>query len=46
MVGQTSYDYSGESVIVTGSTKGIGRGITEGLADAGANVVINAAHGR
>jgi NAD(P)-dependent dehydrogenase (short-subunit alcohol dehydrogenase family) len=42
MVGRTSYDYSGESAIVTGSTKGIGRGIAEGLADAGANVVINA----
>lgn len=42
MVGQTTYDYSGESTIVTGSTKGIGRGIAEGLADAGANVVVNA----
>jgi NAD(P)-dependent dehydrogenase (short-subunit alcohol dehydrogenase family) len=41
MTGHTSYDYSGESAIVTGSTKGIGRGIAEGLADAGANVVIN-----
>ncbi|MFC6964247.1 SDR family NAD(P)-dependent oxidoreductase [Halocatena marina] len=41
MVGHTTFDYSGESAIVTGSTKGIGRGIAEGLADAGANVVIN-----
>ena len=41
MVGHTTYDYSGESAIVTGSTKGIGRGIAEGLADAGANVVVN-----
>ena len=41
MVGHTSYDYSGESAIVTGSTKGIGRGIAEGLAEAGANVAIN-----
>lgn len=42
MVGHTAYDYSGESAIVTGSTKGIGRGIAEGLADADANVVVNA----
>jgi len=44
MVGHTTYDYSGESAIVTGSTKGIGRGIAEGLADAGANVVVNSPH--
>lgn len=42
MAGRASYDYSGESAIVTGSTKGIGRGIAEGLAEADANVVINA----
>ncbi|MFC6865516.1 SDR family NAD(P)-dependent oxidoreductase [Halomicroarcula sp. GCM10025817] len=42
MVGHTEYDYTGESAIVTGSTKGIGRGIAEGLAEAGANVVVNA----
>ncbi|WP_276253912.1 SDR family NAD(P)-dependent oxidoreductase [Halomontanus rarus] len=41
MVGQTSYDYTGESAIVTGSTKGIGRGIAAALVDAGANVAIN-----
>lgn len=41
MVGHATYDYSGESAIVTGSTKGIGRGIAEGLAEAGANVAIN-----
>jgi len=42
MAGRTSYDYSGESAIVTGSTKGIGRGIAERLAKADANVVVNA----
>lgn len=42
MVGHTTYDYDGESAIVTGSTKGIGRGIASGLAEAGANVVVNA----
>lgn len=41
MVGHTTYDYGGESAIVTGSTKGIGRGIAEALVDAGANVVVN-----
>lgn len=41
MVGHIKYDYSGESAIVTGSTKGIGRGIAEGLAAADANVVVN-----
>lgn len=41
MVGHSTYDYNGESAIVTGSTKGIGRGIAEGLAEAGANVAIN-----
>ncbi|WP_284011415.1 SDR family NAD(P)-dependent oxidoreductase [Haloarcula pelagica] len=42
MVGHTQYDFSGETAIVTGSTKGIGRGIAAGLADADANVVVNA----
>jgi len=42
MTGRASYDYDGESAIVTGSTRGIGRGIATGLADAGANVVVNA----
>jgi len=41
MVGHTQYDFSGETAIVTGSTKGIGRGIATGLADADANVVVN-----
>lgn len=42
MTGHANFDYSGESAIVTGSTKGIGRGIAEGLAEADANVVVNA----
>jgi len=42
MVGLTNFDYSGESAIVTGSTKGIGRGIAEALAKHNANVAINA----
>lgn len=42
MAGSTSYDFTGESAIVTGSTKGIGRGIGKGLADAGADVLVNA----
>lgn len=42
MVGHTSYDYAGETTVVTGSTKGIGRGIAERLGESNANVVINA----
>jgi len=42
MVGHAEYDFTGETALVTGSTKGIGRGIAAGLADAGANVVVNA----
>ncbi|MFB6136564.1 MAG: SDR family NAD(P)-dependent oxidoreductase [Halobacteriaceae archaeon] len=42
MTGTTTYDFDGESAIVTGSTKGIGRGIAERLVDAGANVLVNA----
>jgi NAD(P)-dependent dehydrogenase (short-subunit alcohol dehydrogenase family) len=42
MLGRATFDYGGTTAIVTGSTKGIGRGIAGGLADAGANVVVNA----
>jgi len=45
MVGRTTYDYSDETAIVTGSTKGIGRGIATELAAADANVVVNARTG-
>jgi NAD(P)-dependent dehydrogenase (short-subunit alcohol dehydrogenase family) len=41
MVGRAQYDFSGETAIVTGSTKGIGRGIAATLADVDANVVVN-----
>ncbi len=41
MVGRATYDYEGESAIVTGSTKGIGRGIARGLAAADADVAVN-----
>lgn len=42
MTGNSTYDYGGESAIVTGSTAGIGRGIAAKLAEANANVVVNA----
>ena len=40
MVGRTTFDYDGESAIVTGSTRGIGRGIAAELARADADVLI------
>lgn len=40
MTGRTTYDYSGESVIITGSTSGIGHGIAEAFTRAGADVVV------
>ena len=41
MVGKTSYDFSTESALVTGSTSGIGRGIASALAESDANVFVN-----
>lgn len=41
MVGTSTYDFSDSSVIVTGSTRGIGRGIVDAFYAAGADVLIN-----
>jgi NAD(P)-dependent dehydrogenase (short-subunit alcohol dehydrogenase family) len=35
------FDLSGKVAIVTGSTKGIGRAMVQGLAESGANVVVS-----
>jgi len=35
------FDFSGKVVIVTGSTKGLGRAMVDGFADAGAKVVVS-----
>ena len=40
MVGRTTFDFEGESAIVTGSTRGIGRGIAAELASNDADVLV------
>lgn len=40
MSGLPYFDLSGQNAIITGGATGIGRGIAEGLAEAGANIVI------
>jgi len=39
-MGQVSYDFSGESVLVTGASRGIGYGIAKGFARTGADLTI------
>lgn len=40
MVGRATFEYAGESAIVTGSTRGIGRGIARALAEHDADVLV------
>ncbi len=42
MVGRVTYDFSGETALVTGSTSGIGLGIARAFARADADVIVNA----
>mgnify|MGYP000293550631 CR=1 FL=1 len=39
-MGRLRYNFSGETVLVTGASRGIGRAVAEGFAAAGANVTI------
>ena len=38
------FDLKGKTAIVTGATKGIGKGIASGLAEAGANIILVSRH--
>ena len=38
---QTLFDLSGRTALVTGSSRGLGRAIAEGLGDAGARLIVN-----
>jgi 3-hydroxybutyrate dehydrogenase len=39
-MGRVHYDFTGERVLVTGASRGIGRAIAEGYAAAGAEVIL------
>ena len=38
------FDLSGRTALVTGSSRGLGRAMAEGLAVAGASIILNGAH--
>src|SRR5882724_8208934 len=43
MKGAALFDLTGRTALITGSSRGLGRAIAEGLAEAGATVVLNGA---